>query len=314
MLELTIILLFATIVLVVVGMYYSRPQATIKRRLDTIVALETGKSRAEELNLPFLQRVMVPLSEKVARLFHDVMPAEVAQRTQKRLVMANLETRLTPSQFQGFCWLSSATCALLMFLLLMSTGSSQRLSDALQVGPVLLYLLAGFAGGYILPQFILSRRIRKRQEQILLALPYALDLLTITVEAGLGFDTALGYAMRKMKGPLSEEFAKSLNEIRLGKPRLEALEDLGTRAGVEDLKIFLTAVVHASRLGSSITNTLRVQADSLRVRRRQQAQEQALKAPVKMTFPLVFLIFPALFMVVLGPGMLNINKTFGFWQ
>jgi tight adherence protein C len=141
-------------------------------------------------------------------------------------------------------------------------------------------------------------------------MPYALDLLTITVEAGLGFDAALSYAMRKMKGPLMEEFAKTLNEVRLGKPRLEALEDLASRTGVEDLKIFITAIVHASRLGSSITNTLRVQAEALRTRRRQRAQELALKAPVKMTFPLVFMIFPALFAVVLGPGFLSVLKIF----
>lgn len=314
MLELTIILLFFTILLVVVGLYHSRPQTAMKRRLDSIVATETGKSLDEELSLPFLQRVLVPISERVASLFRNYMPAEATQRAQKRLIMANLESRLTTAQLHGFCWLSGAGCTVLLFLLLLTTGTASGPEDTLRSGKVLLYMLMGAAGGYILPQFILSRRIQKRQEAILQTMPYALDLLTITVEAGLGFDAALAYALRKMRGPLAEEFAKSLNEIRLGKPRLESLEDLGTRTGVEDLKIFITAVVHASRLGSSITTTLRVQADSLRTRRRQRAQEMAMKAPIKMTFPLVFLIFPALFAVVLGPGMLNINKIFGFWQ
>jgi tight adherence protein C len=152
----------------------------------------------------------------------------------------------------------------------------------------------------------LAQRVRKRQEEILLTLPYAIDVLSISVEAGMGFDTGVGYTMRKIKGPLAEEFSKTLNEIRLGKPRLDALEDLGNRTGVEELKIFITAVVHASRLGGSITNTLRVQADSIRVRRRQRAQETAMKAPVKMVIPLVFFIFPALFVVLLGPAGIRI--------
>ena len=117
----------------------------------------------------------------------------------------------------------------------------------------------------------------------------------------MGFDAAVGYTMRKIKGPLAEEFSKTLNEIRLGKPRLEALEDLGNRTGVDDLKTFITAVVHASRLGGSITNTLRIQADSIRTRRRQRAQEQAMKAPIKIVFPLVLFIFPALFIVSARP-------------
>ena len=126
----------------------------------------------------------------------------------------------------------------------------------------------------------------------------------------MGFDAAIGYTMRKIKGPLAEEFSKTLNEIR-GKPRLEALDDLGNRTGVDDLKTFITAVVHASRLGGSITNTLRIQADSIRTRRRQRAQEQAMKAPIKIVFPLVFFIFPALFIVLLGPALVSVWNQLG---
>jgi len=310
MLELVIILLFATILLLVMGFFYSRPQMTVKRRLDTMVSIQDGKTVDEELSVPFLQRVFAPLSEAVARLLHNYTPVELTQRTQKRLRMANMELQLTPNQFHGFCWLGGATGMLLMFVLLYTSGTTRNPVNAIPTETAALYLLLGAAAGFTFPQFALSRRVRKRQEEILAAMPYALDLLTITVEAGLGFDAALSYAMRKMKGPLMEEFAKTLNEIRLGKPRLEALEDLASRTGVEDLKVFMTAIVHASRLGSSITNTLRVQADALRTRRRQRAQEMAMKAPVKMTFPLVFLIFPALFAVVLGPGFLSILNLF----
>ena len=172
-------------------------------------------------------------------------------------------------------------------------------------------MIGGAAGGYILPQFVLSRKIRHRHEEILTTLSFAIDILSISVEAGMGFDAAVAYTMRKIKGPLTEEFSKTLNEIRLGKPRLEALEDLGNRAGVDDLKTFITAVVHASRLGGSITNTLRVQADSIRVRRRQRAQEMAMKAPIKIVFPLVLFIFPALFVVLLGPALVSVWLQMG---
>jgi len=308
MLELAIILLFVTILLLVVGFFYSRPQMAVKRRLHTMVSTEMGKTVAEELEVPFIQRVFAPLGEGVARLLHNYTPVELTQRTQQRLLMANMDSRLTATQFQGFCWLSGAAGLMLMSVLIFTGDTVRNPDNSIQTTTAALYLLVGAAAGYIVPQFSLSRRICQRQEQILISLPYALDLLTITVEAGLGFDAALAYAMRKMKGPLMEEFGKTLNEIRLGKPRLEALEDLGTRTGVEDLRLFITAIVHASRLGSSITTTLRVQADALRTRRRQRAQELAMKAPVKMTFPLVLLIFPALLVVVLGPGFMSVMK------
>ena len=310
MIEITIVLsfVFVTILLLVTGFYYSRPQTLIKQRVERVFE-ETNQTRDEELQAPFFQRVLAPIGGAVSRLLQNYLPVRVMQRTQERLLMANLETRLTPSQFQGFCWISGVMALGVMFFFLLSTGIARGEDGTVLASKAILSLMAGTAGGYILPQFFLSRFIKKRQEAILLAQPYALDLLSITVEAGLGFDASLAYAMRKLTGPLTVEFAKSLNEIRLGKPRLEAFEDLGKRTGVEDLKIFMTAIVHASRLGTSITNTLRIQADSLRIRRRQRIREMAMKAPVKMTFPLVLFIFPALLLVIIAPGMLRLSET-----
>ena len=310
MIEITIVLsfVFVTILLLVTGFYYSRPQTLIKQRVERVFE-ETNQTRDEELQAPFFQRVLAPIGGAVSRLLQNYLPVRVMQRTQERLLMANLETRLTPSQFQGFCWISGVMALGVMFFFLLSTGIARGEDGTVLASKAILYLMAGTAGGYILPQFFLSRFIKKRQEAILLAQPYALDLLSITVEAGLGFDASLAYAMRKLTGPLTVEFAKSLNEIRLGKPRLEAFEDLGKRTGVEDLKIFMTAIVHASRLGTSITNTLRIQADSLRIRRRQRIREMAMKAPVKMTFPLVLFIFPALLLIIIAPGMLRLSET-----
>ena len=303
------ILLVATVVLLFLGLYRSSPSFAVDKRIEGIKAGE-DQTAEEELSKPFTQRVLLPFCEAVARRLRRYTPAEVAERTQKKLLMAGLYPRVTAPQMLGLCWFSAGGFFLLMLVLLLSRSGRGGLMGLFNDPFNLAYLLIGGVGGFGFPQFILSKRARTRQETILLALPYAIDILSISVEAGMGFDAGVGYTMRKLKGPLAEEFAKTLNEIRLGKPRLEALEDLGNRTGVEELKTFVTAVVHASRLGGSITNTLRIQADSMRVRRRQRAQEQAMKAPVKIVFPLVFFIFPALFVVILGPAIPNLKQLF----
>ncbi len=301
---------FLFFVLLGIGYYRNSSRFAVEKRIEQIMVAD-AQTAEEELARPFMQRVLLPMGESVAKIFRGYTPAEVAERIQKRLVMAGLFPRVTAVQLLGLCWFSALACVLLMFLLLLALGSKQggqvRLGDPFNVA----YLIVAAVGGYMLPQFVLSRKVNKRQEDILISLPYSIDILSISVEAGMGFDAAVGYTMRKIKGPLAEEFSKTLNEIRLGKPRLEALEDLGNRAGVEDLKTFITAVVHASRLGGSITNTLRIQADSMRVRRRQRAQEQAMKAPIKIVFPLVLFIFPALFVVLLGPALIGIWQQLG---
>jgi tight adherence protein C len=301
---------FLFFVLLGIGYYRNSSRFAVEKRIEQIMVAD-AQTAEEELAKPFMQRVLLPMGEAVAKIFRGYTPAEVAERIQKRLVMAGLFPRVTAVQLLGLCWFSALACVLLMFLLLLALGSKQggqvRLGDPFNLG----YLIVAALGGYMLPQFVLSKKVSKRQEDILISLPYSIDILSISVEAGMGFDAAVGYTMRKIKGPLAEEFSKTLNEIRLGKPRLEALEDLGNRTGVEDLKTFITAVVHASRLGGSITNTLRIQADSIRVRRRQRAQEQAMKAPIKIVFPLVLFIFPALFVVLLGPALIGIWQQLG---
>jgi tight adherence protein C len=295
-------------VLLFVGLYRSSSKYAVQQRIERI-RIADAETQEEELAKPFAQRVLLPLGESVAKLFRGAAPAEVAERLQKKIVAAGLFPRVTSTQMQGLCWFCAAGSVLLVFVLLVALGVASRGTESLNDPLNVVCLIVGAFGGYTIPQFVLGRKARQRQEEILYNLPYAIDLLSISVEAGMGFDAAVGYTMRKIKGPLAEEFSKTLNEIRLGKPRLEALEDLGNRTGVEDLKTFVTAVVHASRLGGSITNTLRIQAQSIRVRRRQRAQEQAMKAPVKMVFPLVLFIFPALFIVILGPAAVGIYRN-----
>ncbi len=164
----------------------------------------------------------------------------------------------------------------------------------------------GMMFGYTLPEFWLGGRVRKRQKAILLQIPDALDLLTISVRAGLGFDGALGKVVEKLKGPLTEEFRRALAEIRVGKARRDALRDIVPRTEVAALTNFIGAIIQAEQLGVSISKVLQVQSEQLRIERRQRAEEMAAKAPIKMLFPLVGCIFPSLFIVILGPAIILI--------
>jgi tight adherence protein C len=170
------------------------------------------------------------------------------------------------------------------------------------------FVMVGIGGlfGYTIPEFWLGGRVRKRQHAILLMIPDALDLLTISVRAGLGFDAALGKVVEKLPGPLSEEFRRALAEVRVGKQRREALRDIVARTEVGPLTNFIGAIIQAEQLGVSISKVLQVQSEQLRIERRQRAEEQAAKAPIKMLFPLVGCIFPSLFIVILGPALILI--------
>lgn len=178
-------------------------------------------------------------------------------------------------------------------------------------GQVALLGLVGALLGWRLPEVWLVRRIATRQRQIVRALPDALDLLVICVEAGYGLEAALAQVARRMRGPLAEEIGRTLQAMALGKRRREALRDLAARTGVADLQSFVVALLQADQLGVSIAPVLRAQAETLRLRRRQRAEEQAAQAAVKMLFPLVLLIFPALLIVILGPAALRLIEFFG---
>jgi tight adherence protein C len=216
---------------------------------------------------------------------------------EESLVMAGLQSSVTAAQFVAIR--AGLTAALLLCLGPLAKGPSRALL-LLAVG------LLGWRG----PKLWLKRRISTRQRQISKSLPDAVDLLTVSVEAGLGFDSAVVHVTGKLPGALGEEFRHFLRQVRMGTPRREALRYLGERAGVPDLKIFTTAIIQADQLGVSIGKVLRVQAEEIRRRRRQRAEEAAMKAPIKMLFPLIFLIFPALFVVLLGPAGIHIVQVF----
>jgi tight adherence protein C len=255
-----------------------------------------------ELQLPFMERTLRPLFGRLSGAMSRLGSSSFTERTEKRLALAGNPGELRVGDWLGIKVVSAVIFAIIFFLIfnfLLATGFVM----ALALGA------AGIAVGYIAPEFWLSGRVRKRQKAILLMIPDALDLLTISVRAGLGFDAALGKVVEKLKGPLSEEFRRALAEVRVGKARRDALRDIIPRTEVQPLTNFIGAVIQAEQLGVSISKVLQVQSEQLRIERRQRAEEQAAKAPIKMLFPLVGCIFPSLFIVILGPAIILIVQN-----
>jgi tight adherence protein C len=246
-------------------------------------------------------RVIGPVFHGLARSFGNLLPKSMLQGVERKLVVAG-----EPMNIQGFLTMTLICVGVsigmgLMIVLVMGGG----------IGLMQIGILAALAAvGFYLPFYIINSRARTRQSAIIKSLPDAFDLITTCVEAGLGLDAALSRVAEKVPGPFSQELSRSIRDIALGKPRREALKELGERTGVPDLISFTNAVIQAEAMGSSVGQVLRVQSDTLRVRRRQRAEEAAYKAPVKMLFPLVLFIFPTLFIVILGPAVISIMTGF----
>lgn len=260
-----------------------------------------GSSRpisAEEAELarPLLRRGLRPLADRAAGLVRRFVSPQRLSRTATRLALAGSPGGLGSVEFLAAKLLLAGAVSTAAIMLGLAGSGSPLLKLGLPLAA------AGLA--FLLPEFWLSRRIGRRRQQILLAVPDALDLLTISVRAGLSFDGALAKVVEKTSGPLAEEFRKALAEIRVGRLRREALRDIIGRTEVPALTNFIGAIAQAEQLGVPISRVLQVQSEQLRIERRQRAEEMAAKAPIKMLFPLVGCIFPALFIVILGPAVI----------
>jgi tight adherence protein C len=223
---------------------------------------------------------------------------------QNRLSLAGRPGNLTVNGFISLKLVAGIIVGVLAFLLFSFANISLPLLPEF-IGHIVLAAVAGI-GGYAFPDLWLRQKVTARQKEIRLALPNALDLLTISVEAGLGFDAALVRVTEKYKNALAEEFTQVLNEVRLGRPRLEALDDMGRRVGVEELHSFIQALIQSEQLGVGIAKVLRIQSEEMRRKRRQRAEEQAAQASLKMLFPMIGCIFPTIFIVLMGPAVLII--------
>jgi len=303
--SLILLLLFgATATLTAVLLWPSGEEEVIRRRAAAIRRQATSRRERrrledEEMAQPFVRRVVAPMLERLAASVRRRTPSRVQTALERRLQQAG--NPFTPLHFYGAKLLSVAVFGLVGFLLASPRLSSQPLSGILVIGALILL-------GMRLPEFMLSRMITTRREKIDRALPDVLDLLSVSVEAGLGLDGAIQKVGEKFPEPTSGEFRELLKAIRLGTPRAEALREMAERTGVADMRTFTAAVIQAEQLGVSISRVLKAQAEALRAKRKQRAEEKAMALPVKMLFPLILFIFPTVFIIVLGPVAITIYE------
>jgi tight adherence protein C len=262
-----------------------------------------------ELQQPFSERFLRPALERLGAFLNARIGRDRIVSIQNKLALAGRPGNLTVNGFISVKLVLGLLTGVLAFLLF----SFAKISFPFIPGLAGTIVLAGIVGigGYFFPDLWLRQKVQRRQKEIKLALPNALDLLTISVEAGLGFDAALLRVTEKYKNALSEEFTQVLNEVRLGRPRLEALDDMGRRVGVEELHSFIQALIQSEQLGVGIAKVLRIQSEEMRRKRRQRAEELAAQASLKMLFPMLLFIFPTIFIILMGPAVLIVLHSLG---
>ena len=296
------LLLIAVILLMIwVGMRQERGRDPLQERLADLGAREAPESLEEvELSINFRDRVLLPIVQKLADITARLTPQKQLESTRHMLELAGQNT----DPVQVLLIRVVMTIVLGIAGILMGFVILQE-----QLQTALLYSAGGFALGYFLPVMLLRSQISRRQNSIVKALPDALDLLVICVEAGLGFDAAMSKVYEKWDNDLALAFGRVLREIQLGRQRRQALKDMADRMEVPDVNSFTAAIIQAEQLGVSMAKILRVQSDQMRTKRRQRAQEKAQQAPVKMMIPMVLLIFPSIWVVLLGPAVIQLMTT-----
>lgn len=298
-------LLFAScaLVLSIVGVLTTEKRG-VARSLAAIQAMDKAPDvLRQELERPFSERVIAPLGERLVGIGRTLTRADTADRIRHKLDVAGNPPGWDVNRIIGLKVLAMAVLGGVGFLYLVSQGTSF---------PKLVLITAGVGSlGFVLPNILLNNAGQKRELLMQNALPDALDLLTISVEAGLGFDAAIDRVAKNTKGPLAQELSRLLQEIQIGVGRMEAMRAMGERTTIKDLKSFCLAMVQADALGIPVARVLRVQSMEMRTRRRQRAEEKAQQVPVKILFPLIFFILPSMFIVILGPVVLQMKDFFG---
>ena len=273
----------------------------VRRRLERLKpAVASPATEPADLESPLFVRLFGPLLAKFSGLIMKYTPVNINNQAERLLESAGYPWNLRVKDYLVIKMTVILATPLSVYL---TTGAANRQMGLFYAGATLILAM-------LIPDFVLKRLAVFRRQQIITALPDALDLLTVSVEAGLGFDQALLKMTEKTKGPLTEEFKRVLNEMRIGKIRRDALRELSIRTGVEDLQTFTAAIIQADQLGVGIGNVLRIQSRQLRESRRLKAEERAQKAPVKMLIPMIIFIFPCLFIILLGPGVLQLIDNF----
>ena len=254
-----------------------------------------------ELSLPVTDRLVVPILRSLSNLVTRLTPQSMLENTAHRLELAGSPRNISAAEFWIVRGLVTIGLGALFFVFLGRFDQSS--------GRRVLYSLIIAGLGFYLPSMYLSSMISRRQDAIIKKFPDALDLMSICVDAGLPFDGAMARVHEKWDDPLADEFGRVIYEVQLGKSRRQALRDMADRMDVNDVSSFVAAILQAEHLGVSIGKVLRIQSEQMRLRRRQRAEEKAHQAPVKMLFPLVFLIFPSMFIVLLGPAAFQVLRN-----
>ncbi|MBN1666388.1 MAG: type II secretion system F family protein [Anaerolineales bacterium] len=300
-----VVIVGGAITLVVIGLRDTSDRIDpLQERLAEFASRgETVSLEEIELSQPITERVILPVARKVGEFALRFTPQNALQETSRKLELAGNPRGLDPTIFWALRFIGAiGIAALLLFVFTMTSLDWSWGRRALIVG---LFTLLGF----YLPQMLVQSMIDRRQKGIRKAMPDALDLLTICVEAGLGFDGAMAKVSEKWENEVALAFSRVLREIQLGKIRREALRDMADRIGLPEMTSFVAAIVQSEQLGVSMAKVLRIQSDQMRIKRRQYAEEQAHKAPIKMLFPMALLIFPSLMIILLGPAALMLMTS-----
>ncbi len=300
-----VIVVIVVIVLIVIGLRSPQAADPLESRLAEFATSGEAASLEEiELSQPFVERVVFPLARKMGEFALRFAPQNAIQGVARKLDMAGNPGNLDPSVFYA-----------LRFFGLPLGGVLLLLGKILPPGNLfatrgLLFAIPASVLGFYLPDLLLKSKIDKRQDAVRKAMPDALDLLTICVEAGLGFDAAMSKVAEKWQNEMGQAFARVVREIQLGKLRRDAMRDMADRLGIAEMTSFVAAVIQSEQLGVSMAQVLRIQSDQMRIRRRQAAEEKAHQAPIKMLIPMGLFIFPALCIVLMGPAGMILYTQF----
>ena len=299
-----LLIIGGAITLVLVGLRQSKGDDPLQARLaEYAMRGETTTLDDIELSQPFSERVIFPLARAFGQFAVRFTPQNALQSTGRRLELAGNPRGMDPTVFWASRFLAAVVIGGLMIFLMTIGVPTWTWGRKLLV--ITLFVLFGF----FLPELMLTSKIQRRQKSIRRAMPDALDLLTICVEAGLGFDGAMAKVYEKWDNEVSMAFGRVLREIQLGKLRREALRDMAERMGVPEMTSFVAAVIQSEQLGVSMAKVLHIQADQMRIKRRQLAEEEAHKAPIKMLIPMAILIFPSICIVLMTPAVLMLMQS-----
>ena len=255
-----------------------------------------------ELSQPFSERVIVPLINRIGEFSARFTPQRAIQSTSRQMELAGDPWPINAATFLAIRFILGVLLGGLALTAFIGSATWTANDKAMIIGGAAI-------GGFYLPHIILTTRVTRRQKEIRKAMPDALDLLTICVEAGLGFDAAMSKVAEKWETELSLAFARVIREVQLGKVRREALKDMADRLGIPEMTSFVAAIIQSEQLGVSMAKVLRIQSDQMRVKRRQRAEEEAHKAPIKMIIPMALLIFPTIMIIILTPAAIQIMES-----